>query len=107
MFSDYFVVHFGNLNLIAQAAWLPFVFLFYHRSLAERRPGLAMWAGIFLAVAASAGHIQPVLFIVLALGCDLVYHLGLVFAGRWEGERGRGRSAWLLVATLAVTLAVG
>ena len=24
MFSDYFIVHFGNLNLIAQAAWLPF-----------------------------------------------------------------------------------
>src|SRR5512135_1125510 len=56
MFSDYFVVHFGNLTLIAQAAWLPFIFLFYHRSLAERRPGLAVWAGISLAVAASAGH---------------------------------------------------
>jgi hypothetical protein len=107
MFSDYFIVHFGNLNLIAQAAWLPFIFLFYHRSLAERRPGLAVWAGIFLAVAASAGHIQPVLFIVLALGWDLLYHLGAEWAGRRAGEAGHGRSAWPLVATLAVTLAVG
>jgi hypothetical protein len=107
MFSDYFIVHFGNLNLIAQAAWLPFIFLFYHRSLAERRPGLAVWAGVFLAVAASAGHIQPVLFIVLALGWDLLYHLGADLAGRRAGEVGRGRSAWRLLATLAVTLAVG
>jgi len=107
MFSDYFIVHFGNLNLIAQAAWLPFIFLFYHRSLAERRPGLAVWAGIFLAIAASAGHIQPVLFIVLALGWDLLYHLGADWAGRRAGEAGQSRSAWPLLATLAITLAVG
>jgi hypothetical protein len=107
MFSDYFVVHFGNLNLIAQAAWLPFIFLFYHRSLAERRPGLAVWAGIFLAVAASAGHIQPVLFIVLALGWDLLYHLGTEWVRRRAGKVGPSRSAWPLLATPAVTLAVG
>lgn len=87
MFSDYFVVHFGNLNLIAQAAWLPFIFLFFHRSLAERRPGLAVWAGLFFAVAATAGHIQPLLFITLGLGWDLVYHLGLILA-EWWGEKG-------------------
>jgi hypothetical protein len=107
MFSDSFVVPFGNLNLIAQAAWLPFIFLFYHRSLAERRPRLAVWSGIFLAVAASAGHIQPVLFIVLALGWDLLYHLGAGWAARRAGDAGQGRSAWPLLATLAVTLAVG
>jgi hypothetical protein len=107
MFSDYFVVHFGNLNLIAQAAWLPFIFLFYYRSLATRRPGLAVWSGIFLAVAASAGHIQPVLFIVLALGWDLLYHLGEEWAARRAGEAGQGRSAWPLLATPAITLAVG
>jgi hypothetical protein len=107
MFSDYFIVHFGNLNLIAQAAWLPFIFLFYHRSLAERRPGLAVWAGVFLAVAASAGHIQPVLFIVLALGWDLLYHLTADWAGRRASEAGQGRSIWPRLASLAVTLAVG
>ncbi|HEX9075648.1 MAG TPA: hypothetical protein VF932_07695, partial [Anaerolineae bacterium] len=30
-FSDLFVTHFGNLNLIAAAAWLPWVLLFYRR----------------------------------------------------------------------------
>ena len=83
MFSDYFVVHFGNLNLIAQVAWLPFIFLFYHRSLRERRPGLAVWAGVFLAIAASAGHVQPLLIILLGLVGDLLYHVVLTFV-RWR-----------------------
>ncbi len=30
-FSDLFITHFGNLNLIAAAAWLPLVFLFFMR----------------------------------------------------------------------------
>jgi hypothetical protein len=118
MFSDYFIVHFGNLNLIAQAAWLPFIFLFYHRSLSERRPGLAVWAGVFLAIAATAGHIQPLLIITLGLGWDLLYHLGLAFL-RWQGERNAfslrewGSAKHLLrdcgfpLATFAITLLVG
>ncbi len=113
MFSDYFVVHFGNLNLIAQAAWLPFIFLFYHRSLSERRSGLAVWAGVCFAVAATAGHIQPLLFITLGLGGDLLYHLGLIFAG-WKTsgpEQGGARRllrAWgFPLSTYAITLLVG
>jgi hypothetical protein len=118
MFSDYFIVHFGNLNLIAQAAWLPFIFLFYHRSLSERRPGLAAWAGVFLAIAATAGHVQPLLIIALGLGWDSLYHLGLAFL-RWQGERNAfslrewGSAKHLLrdcsfpLANLAVTLLVG
>jgi hypothetical protein len=113
MFSDYFIVHFGNLNLIAQAAWLPFIFLFYHRSLSERRPGLAVWAGVFLAIAATAGHIQPLVIITLGLGWDLLYHLGLAFV-RWRAERNtfslrESSSAkhLLPLATFAITLVVG
>jgi hypothetical protein len=118
MFSDYFIVHFGNLNLIAQAAWLPFIFLFYHRSLSERRPGLAVWAGVFLAIAAAAGHIQPLLIITLGLGWDLLYHLGLTFV-RWRAERNAFslrewssakhlvRDCRLPLATFAITLVVG
>jgi hypothetical protein len=118
MFSDYFIVHFGNLNLIAQAAWLPFIFLFYHRSLSERRPGLAVWAGVFLAIAATAGHIQPLLIITLGLGWDLLYHLGLTFV-RWRSEKNASslrewssakhllRDCSFPLATLAITLLVG
>jgi hypothetical protein len=113
MFSDYFIVHFGNLNLIAQAAWLPFIFLFYHRSLSERRPGLAVWAGVFLAIAVTAGHIQPLLIIALGLGWDSLYHLGLTFV-RWRAESNTfSLREWssakhlLPLATFAITLVVG
>jgi hypothetical protein len=118
MFSDYFVVHFGNLNLIAQAAWLPFIFLFFHRSLRERRPGLAVWAGVCFAVAATAGHIQPLLIITLGLAWDVLYHLGANFA-RSNRQRkpvsgaspiagGRLMSVyWTPVASLLITLLVG
>jgi hypothetical protein len=118
MFSDYFVVHFGNLNLIAQAAWLPFVFLFFHRSLRERRPGLAVWAGVCFAVAATAGHIQPLLIITLGLGWDVLYHLAVSF-GRPKRESKPVSSAnrvsgphvlsayWTPVASFLITLFVG
>ncbi len=67
MFSDLFVTHFGNLNMIAVAAWLPLIFLFYHRAMAERRPGQAVAAGAFLGIATLAGHVQITLFIAFAL----------------------------------------
>jgi hypothetical protein len=67
-FSDLFITHFGNLNIIATIAWMPMVLLFYRRSLTDRRPALAVIAGILLAVAFFAGHIQMFLFIVIALG---------------------------------------
>jgi hypothetical protein len=114
MFSGYFVVHFGNLNLIAQVAWLPFIFLFYHRSLSERRPGFAVWAGGFLAIAASAGHVQPLLIIMLGLTVDLVYHLGLATARWWRAERRRASGSVDLLrvwykplASLVITFLVG
>jgi hypothetical protein len=112
MLSDYFVVHFGNLNLIAQAAWLPFVFLFYHRALRRRRLAPAAWAGVCLAVAASAGHIQPLLFIALGLAWDLVYQVGASLAGsRTGGEVGALkrllRASAFPAAALAIVLAVG
>jgi hypothetical protein len=118
MFSGYFIVHFGNLNLIAQVAWLPFIFLFYHRSLSERRPGLAIWAGVFWAIAATAGHIQPLLIITLGLVWDLLYQLGLVWVGRKKDSpaflnvkrvsaKHLLRGAGFPLATFVITLLVG
>ncbi len=75
-FSDLFIVHFGNLNMIAVAAWLPLIFLLYHRSLAQTSPGLAAAAGAVLAIATLAGHIQITLFILLTLGFYTLWHIG-------------------------------
>jgi len=67
-FSDLFITHFGNLNLIATAAWLPLVLLFYRRAIMDGRISFSVIAGIWLGIAFHAGHIQSFLFILIALG---------------------------------------
>ncbi len=68
MFSGIFVVHFGNLNLIAVAAWLPLVFLLFWRALLDRSLALGAAAGVALGFSTLAGHLQVTLMIGLALG---------------------------------------
>ena len=93
MFSDMFITHFGNLNMIAVSAWLPLVFLLFHRSLTDRRLWLAAWSGVVLAVATFAGHIQITLFVALVL----------VFRALWElGRRGAWRERLAPLGYLAV-----
>ncbi len=107
MFSDFFIVHFGNLNLIAQAAWLPFVVLFFHRSLARRRLEPALWAGIFLAVCATAGHIQPLVFVVFVLTVDAGYWLVAGLLERRSEPAGDRRAVVRPLLSLFLTLAIG
>lgn len=101
-FSDLFVTHFGNLNLIAAAAWLPLAFLLFRHALlaASRRAALVPAAGasVVLAVSFLAGHIQAFFFLVLAL---VVYAL---FEGvrAWSSGEGWRAVAWPLVL-LALT----
>ena len=88
-FSDLFVTHFGNLNIVATIAWMPLVLLFYRRAVTDRRPALAAIAGVFLALAFFAGHIQMFLFIVIALVLFALYH---TLTQKWDAEaRGQTR----------------
>ena len=107
MFSDFFIVHFGNLNLIAQAAWLPFIFLFYHRALARHRLKPAIGAGLFFGIAATAGHIQPLIFITLTLVLYTVYHLALGWHRRRTFSNTTGSSLVGSLAALCITLLIG
>ena len=86
-FSDLFITHFGNLNLIAVVAWLPLVLLFYRRAVTDCRASFAAIAGILLALAFHAGHIQSFLFIVFAL---VLFALGHAMdEGRRTNDEGR------------------
>lgn len=112
-FSDLFITHFGNLNLIAAASWLPLVFLFFMRALhtansARSTPlreiltdksalAFALLSGIFLALAFFAGHIQPYLFIVLALALYAGFIM-LTQRAQWK------RVAFLFGVTLAAAV---
>lgn len=87
MFSDLFITHFGNLNMIAVAAWLPLIFLLFHRALTGRNAPFAALGGVVLAVSTLAGHIQVTLFILLALGLYALWRGGLTWqrgGGWWE-----------------------
>jgi len=85
MFSDGFLTHFGNLNLIAVASWLPWVFWAYVRGIKKDKLDIrwAIVAGALLGVATLAGHAQITLFILLALALYSAFWLYL----KW-GERG-------------------
>lgn len=107
-FSDVFVTHFGNLNLIASASWLPLILLMFTRALdtapsqglasfrsAQRAIRYCLLAAILLAISFFAGHIQPFLFILLTLALYTGYVI-LIERARWK------RAAVLLALTLGV-----
>ncbi len=99
MFSDLFITHLGNLNMIAAAAWLPLVFLCYHRSLDDRNWWWALAAGIFLGVASLAGHVQMFLYMVLLL----LLYLAFRAHNAWRED---ARATLKLVGLSLVTLAL-
>jgi len=88
MFSDGFLTHFGNLNLIAVASWLPWVFWAYVRGIGDWKlevggrgwkVGWAVVAGALLGIATLAGHAQVTLFIALALALYTALELYLAW----------------------------
>jgi hypothetical protein len=68
MFSDIFVTHVGNLNIIAVSAWLPLAFAALYLSFTRGAVRWAALAGVALGLAALAGHAQMTLIVAAALG---------------------------------------
>jgi hypothetical protein len=104
MFSDLFIVHFGNLNLIGVAAWLPLIYLLFWRALRSRRLGLAVGAGVAFGISTLEGHLQITLYVGLALAVTAVGEALLSREGTSQGGWRHSR-AWPLLALL-VTAAV-
>ncbi|HUE75591.1 MAG TPA: hypothetical protein VMP10_02085, partial [Chloroflexota bacterium] len=102
MLSDFFVVHIGNLNLIASAAWLPFVALLARRTFATGDPKIAAYGGGALAMALLAGHVQPTLYAVVVVVAFFAFE---VVASRRRSDR----FAWLarLAGLVTIVLAMG
>ncbi len=114
MFSDLFVVHPGNLNIIATAAWLPLVVLCFRRGLTRCSPKWAAAAGVVLGTAALAGHAQMTLYLGLTIGllaaydaarrgrswAERIYPIGLLALA---GAVGFGAAALALIPTLNLT----
>ena len=73
MFNDFNITHIGNPNMVAVGTWLPLAFLCFHRALVKKRAFLAALAGAVAGIAYLAGHIQPFLYILFAIGIYAAY----------------------------------
>ena len=104
MLSDLFVIHPGNLNIIATAAWLPLVFLCFRRAVQRKSWGWAAWAGVTLGIAALVGHAQMLLYIGMSLGLYTVYVVYDRWTEGWQSALGRA-GLLCLTAGLAFGLA--
>lgn len=103
MLSDLFVTHVGNYNLIAVIAWLPLIFLTFHRAITpslrhrvapSSRHTLA-WSlacGVLIGISTLAGHGQMTFFIALFLVTYAIYRT--LIDRTWQPL------AWLTVAGL-------
>jgi len=101
MFSDPLLTHFGNYNLLATASWLPWVLWAFGRR-SGGRP--ALLAGLFLGLAALAGHPQTILTLALALAVLTVVDIYFTPAPRLASALGMS-GRLLLTLGLAFLLA--
>ena len=120
MFSDVFVIHFGNYNLIAVVAWLPLIFATFRQALIPRSPlsrksgeggrggegvRCALASGVLWGMAALAGHIQVTLFTGLWLGGYALFCAFGPYALAGTGQR-RVQIAPLLLFLLSAFVAL-
>jgi hypothetical protein len=108
MFSDGFVTHFGNTNLIAGAAWLPWALLALLRALrVDAGPRRWCWVvagAAFVGLSGVAGHAQSLLFVVLTLSLYVFWVMaGALLRGGWD-LRPVVRLATLGISALALGL---
>ena len=107
MFSDFFVIHFGNLNLIAVTAWLPLAFLGAYRALTDRSLGWALLGATALGMAALAGHAQPLQFILLTIALLALHSLISSLQSPISSPRPSWRRTLRSLSLVAVVVVVG
>lgn len=99
MFNDVLIVHIGNLNLIAVAAWLPLILALYARGLRERRASWIIGSGAVFAVALLAGHAQMTAITLIGLMAIAVWQIIIA-----SGQRVRVMGLALLMPLIAAGL---
>ena len=93
----------AQADIYVAAVWVPAAFACFHLAL-ERALWIAAPAGAALALSLLAGHVQPAVYCVLALGL-----YGAYYAATSRGERGRtalrAAAAFAIVVAMAGSLA--
>lgn len=109
MFSDVFVTHIGNLNIVEVSAWLPFAFAALYLAVSGASPAWAALAGVLLGVAALAGHAQMTLIVAGGLGLFGIWQTvwRILVPGTAPGQRPRRALVPLAYTALALLVALG
>ncbi|HRW08251.1 MAG TPA: YfhO family protein [Caldilineaceae bacterium] len=81
--SDPFLIHLGNLNLIAVLSWLPWILAAYHKALYHHSLRWAAIAGFLFSLANFAGHAQSTFYIGMILALFTLGHWALK-ASEWR-----------------------
>lgn len=102
MLCGYMVAHSGHLNQQSAAAWIPLVFLLFHRCLERRKYSYAVACGAVMGVALLAGHLQPFFYMSLFLLLFVVFTAIL----RYRGDARKPGLAYGLGA-LATAVVIG
>ncbi|HEV8637645.1 MAG TPA: hypothetical protein VG370_25785 [Chloroflexota bacterium] len=99
--SDLFVIHVGNPNTIAVASWIPLLLLCADRAARGPAPRWIGLGALGVAMAALAGHAQPLLFGLLAVALTGLFHA-------WPHlRRGQPLAAFARLWPLALFTALG
>lgn len=111
-FCGFMTAHLGHMPMILVATWLPLELLFLRRALITKGPAGWAWsiaAGLSMAVALLAGHVQIFAYGMLAAGILWLY---LFFSREGPDMRGsvrgilRGVAPWVLKGAVALLVAL-
>jgi hypothetical protein len=101
MFNDFNITHIGNPNMVAVGAWLPLALLCFHRAFVNKRAFGAALAGTVTGIAYLAGHIQPFLYILFAIGLYAGYEALMNLAAERGVHSGPRQFSERIVAPVA------
>lgn len=105
-FCGFMTAHLGHMPMILVATWLPLQLLFLRRALITKGGSGWAWsiaAGLSMAVALVAGHVQIFSYEMMAAGLLWLY----LFAGAGGYRSVKEALPWVLKGGLAVALALG
>lgn len=101
MLSGFMIIRVIHVTIICSLAWFPLVFLYFHRSLYERRVYWAFLAGLLFGLAILAGFPQFALFIGYFMGLYAVFFV----IRKWREHR--FETVWRAALSLALLALIG
>jgi hypothetical protein len=107
MLSGFMIIRVIHVTIICSLAWFPLIFLFFHRSLYERRVFWAFPAGLLFGLAILAGFPQFALFIAYFMGLYAVFFVirkwrEYRFETVWRGALSLGLLAFIGIGIAAI-----